>query len=168
MKSGALPGIVVVQVDAHGKPLHDFDEISRGVLRRQERDRRSGAHRESGDVALEDLPSAVHVGVQIDVLPDAEVGKLRLLEVGVDPQVADRLQGHHLLARLNVVARIDVAAADDAVDFGKDAAIAEIEIGLIEVALGLQDLGLGLLDGGRLADDLFVDAIDVPAADRDA
>ena len=65
-------------------------------------------------------------------------GKLRLLEVGVDPKVADRLQGHHLLARLDVVAGIDVAAADDAVDFGENAAIAEIEIGLVEVALGLR------------------------------
>ena len=87
---------------------------------------------------------------------------MRLLEIGVDPQVADRLQGHHLLAGLHVVARIDVAAADDAVDFREDAAIAEIELGLVEVPLGLEDLGLGLFHGGRLADDLFIDAIDVP------
>ena len=52
--------------------------------------------------------------------PDAEFGKLRLLEIGVDPYIVGGLQGHHLLARLKIVAWVDVAAADDAVDFRVD------------------------------------------------
>ena len=48
-----------------------------------------------------------------------------------------RANGHQALADLHIVAGIDIAARDHAVDFGDDIAIAQVQIGLIEIALAL-------------------------------
>jgi hypothetical protein len=92
--------------------------------------------------------------------PMRRIGKLRFLEIGVDPDFGQRADGHEALAGDDVVAGIHVAPRDDAVDFGNDVAIAQIQVGLIEIALGLGQLGLGLFDGrGVLRSG--VDAVDV-------
>ena len=56
---------------------------------------------------------------QIDPLADAQVGELRLLEVGVDPDLGERADRHQALADLDVVAGVDVAPRDDAVDLAE-------------------------------------------------
>ena len=60
-----LVGIVIHQIDPHRQPLHDFHEVAGRVLRRQQGQRRAGAHREAGDASLERLLAAVHVDFQI-------------------------------------------------------------------------------------------------------
>ena len=80
-------------------------------------------------------------------MTDAQTGQLGLLEIGVDPDFRERADGHQALPRLDVVAGVDVAAGDYAVDGGDDVAIAEIQLGLIQVAAGLLEVGLRLLDG---------------------
>jgi hypothetical protein len=83
-------------------------------------------------------------------LADAQVAQLRLLEIGIDPDLVERADRHQALADLNVIAWIDVPAGDDAVDLGDDVAIAKVEVGESKIALGSFELGLGLLDGRRL------------------
>ena len=109
-------GVVIDEIDPDRQPLHHLDEIARGVLGRQQCQGRPGSHGEAGDPALEDVLAAVHVDVQIDRLPDAQVAQLRFLEVGVNPDFVERANRHQVLADLNIVARIDVAPRDDAVD----------------------------------------------------
>ena len=78
-------------------------------------------------------------------LADAQMGELRFLEVGIDPNLGERAHGHEALADLHVVAGIDVAARHHAVDFRYDVAVAQVEIGLVEIVLGLEEFRLGLL-----------------------
>ena len=104
---------------------------------------------------------AVHVDIEIDRLADAQIAQLRLLEIRVDPDVAQRADRHQALADLNVVAGIDVSARDDAVDLGDDFAILQVELGLGEIALGGLELRLGLLDGRRIRRQPSEGAIDV-------
>ena len=52
--------------------------------------------------------AAVHVHVQIDRLADPQVGELRFLEIGVDPDFGQRADRHQALARDDVVAGIHV------------------------------------------------------------
>ena len=111
-----LIGVVIDEIDPDRQPLDHLDEIARGVLGRQQCQGRSGSHGEAGDPAFEDVRAAVHVDVQIDGLPDAQVAQLRFLEVGVNPDFVERANRHQVLADLNIVARIDVAPRDDAVD----------------------------------------------------
>ena len=80
-------------------------------------------------------------------LTDAQIGQLRFLEIGVDPDFGERADGHQALPGLHVVARVHVAPRDHAADLGKDVAVAQIQFGLVEIGLGLFQLGLGLLDG---------------------
>ena len=107
------------------------------------------------------MPAAVHVDIEIDRLADAQIAELRLLEIGVDPDLVERADRHQILADLDVVARIDVSARDDAVDLRDDVAVAKIELGLGEIALGDFELGLGLLDGRRVGRQPGEGAIDV-------
>ena len=53
VEQGVFVRVVSFEVDSDRQPLHDFDEIARGILRRQQRQRRSGPHREAGDPTLE-------------------------------------------------------------------------------------------------------------------
>ena len=79
--------VVVGEFDAHRQPLHDLHEVARGVLRRQQGQRLPRSHGEAGDAALEFASPAVHVYLAADALADAQVGQLRFLEVGVDPNL---------------------------------------------------------------------------------
>ena len=166
MNSGVLVRVVSFELDPDRQPLHHLDEVARGILRRQQRQRRSGPHRKAGDPALEHVPAAVHVDIEIDRLADAQVAQLRLLEIGIDPDLAERADRHQALADLNVIARIDVAARDDAVDLRDDVAIAKIQFGLGEIAFGGFELGLGLLDGRRLGREPGERAVDVALSFR--
>ena len=82
--------------------------------------------------------AAVHVDLAAHALADSQLGELGFLEVGVDPDLGERADGHQVLPGLDVVAGVDVAAGDHAVDLGDDVAIAQVQLGLSEVALGLR------------------------------
>ena len=160
-KQRALVRIVVLEVDPNRQSLHHLDEIAGRVLRRQQRQRRSGPLGKAGNAPLEHMAAAVHVDIEIDRLADAQVAELRLLEIGVDPDLVERADRHEALADLDIVARIDVSARDDAVDLRDDVAVAEVEFGLVEIALGDLELGLGLLDVRRVRRQPGEDAVDV-------
>ena len=117
---------------------------------RQQCQSRSGPHRETGNPPLEHVSAAVHVDVEIDRLADAQVAQLRLLEIGVDPDFAERADRHQVLPDLHVVARIDVSARDDAVDLRDDVAVAKVEFSLGEIAPGGFEFRLRLFDGRRI------------------
>ena len=122
----------------------------------------AGPHGEAGDAALELTPAAVHVDLARTRWPMRRSRELRLLEVGIDPDLGERADGHQALAGLDVVAGVDVAAGHHAVDLADDVAVAEVELGLGEVAPGLEEPGLGLPDRRRLRHDPLQDAVDVP------
>src|SRR5204863_1646421 len=113
------------QLDANGQPLHDLDEVARRVLRRQKRERLTGAHREAGDASFVFAAAAVHIDLAAHALADPQVGELRLLEISVDPNLADGPDRHQALTDLHVIAGIDAAPRDDAVDLAHDVAVAE-------------------------------------------
>ena len=96
----------------------------------KQREGLAGAHGETGDSALEFATAAVHVDLAAHPLADPQVGELGLLEVGVDPDLGERPDGHQALAGLDVVAGVDVAPGDHAVDLGDDVAIAKVQLGL--------------------------------------
>ena len=153
--------MVVRQLDSNRQALNDLDEVAGGVLGRQECEGLAGAHGETGDPAVEFALAAVHVDLAAHPLADSEFGELGLFEVGVDPDLGERPDGHQVLTCLNVVAGIDVAPGDHAVDLGDDIAVPEVELGLIEVADGLFELGFGLDDGRRPGNHLGVNHVEL-------
>jgi hypothetical protein len=94
-------------------------------------------------------------------LADAQIAQLRLLEIGIDPDLAERADRHQVLPDLNIIARIDISARDDAVDLRDDVAIAKVQFGHSQITLGGREFGFGLLDGRRLRRQLSERAVDV-------
>ena len=73
---------------------------------------------------------------------------MRFLEVGVDPDLRERADGHQALPGLHIVAGVDVAAGHQAVDVADDVAVAEVQLGLIQIVLGLSSLASACLTAG--------------------
>src|SRR5215831_2310792 len=113
------------------------------------------------DPAFEYLSVAVHIDIQICSLTDAQVAQLRLLEIGIDPDLAERADRHQALSDLNIIARIDIPARDDAVNLRDNVTIAKVEFGQSEVALGGPEFSLGLLDRRRFRRQPIERAVDV-------
>ena len=107
------------------------------------------------------MPATVHVDVQIDRLADTQVAQLRFLEVGVDPDFAQRTNRHQVLADLNKVARIDVAPCDNAIDLCNDVGVTKIQLSLREIALGDFEFRLGLLDSRSIGREPVECGVDV-------
>ena len=82
--------------------------------------------------------------------------KLASTQISLSERIAIRA-----LPDLNIIAGIDIAAGDDAVDFSDDVAIAKVEFSLSEIALGGFEVGFGLLDGRRLRRQLRERAVDI-------
>src|SRR6516162_7290741 len=68
-----LVRVVSLKLDPDRQSLHHLDVVARGILRRQQRERRSGPHGKAGDPAIEYPSAAVHVDIQIDRLADAQI-----------------------------------------------------------------------------------------------
>ena len=80
---------------------------------------------------------AVHVHLAPHALANSELGKLRLFEICVDPDLLDGANRHNALTCNHVIARIYAFACYRSVDFGVNLAIAEIQLRLVEIALRL-------------------------------
>src|SRR5215472_1139136 len=79
----------------------------------------------------------------------------------IDPDLAKGADCHQVLPDLNVIARIDVPAGDDAVDLRDDVAKTKVQFSLSEFAFSRFKLGLGLLDGRSLGLEASECAVDV-------
>src|SRR6185369_10688896 len=88
---------------------------------------------------------------------------LRFLEIGIDPDVAQRAYRHEALANLHMVARIYIAPGDHPVDLRHNGAVAQIEIRLIEIAPGFQQRSLGFLQRWGFLDDPSINFVNVAA-----
>ena len=75
--------------------------------------------------------TAVHVDVEFDRLSDAQIRQLRLLEVGVDPNIGERSQRHQPLPGDNLIAWVDAATRHDTVNLGHDVAIGKVQLRLM-------------------------------------
>src|SRR5262249_42330900 len=84
--------------------------------------------------------------VQIDRLANAQIAKLRLLEIGVNPDLVERTDRHQALPDLNVVARIDISSRHDPINLRDNVAIAKVEFSLSKIPIGRLEFCLGLLD----------------------
>jgi hypothetical protein len=83
------------------------------------------------------------------------------LEIGINPDLAERADRHQALSDLDIVARIDIPARDDAVDLRDDVAIAKVEFSQREVAFGGFEFGLCLLGRRRLCRQPIERAVEV-------
>ena len=136
--------IVVHHVDSHRQSLHHFYEIARRVLRRQQGQRGAGTHGETRDASLEVRFAAIHVHLQVYALANSQIAKLCFLEICVDPDVAQRADRHETFTNLDVIAGIDIAAGDNAVDLRNDCAVTQVELRFFQIALRLQQVRVGL------------------------
>ena len=108
-------------------------------------------------------PARVGVGADLDLLADRQVADLGLLEVGVDPDVLERPQGHQPLPRLHAVAGVGDPAADEPGDLGMDLRVAEVEPGLLERVARLLQAGSRKLHRRRRGDELVQVLVQVAA-----
>ena len=102
-----------IQRDLHRQALHDLDPVARGILRRQQRERRAGAGRQADDMAVEHHVTAIQVGDQRGRLSEAQVAQLAFLEVRVQPHVLQRDDGQQSFARCDALAQLHAALGHD-------------------------------------------------------
>jgi hypothetical protein len=69
------------------------------------------------------------------ILTYAQVTQLRLLEIGIDPDIADGADRHQALPDLNIIARVDISACDNAVDLRNDVTITKVQFSQSEIAV---------------------------------
>src|SRR5579883_2118112 len=100
-----------LESDADRQPLHDLDEIARGVLRRKEAEPRARRGGHALDVSAEGLPE--RVDVHVGALSGPHVPQLRLLVVRGDPEVLHLHDREELLRGLDAVADVDLLLCDD-------------------------------------------------------
>src|SRR5690242_10251220 len=67
---GMRDKLVGIELNSHGHPLHHFDPIACGVLRRDGRESRASAARESRHYSVIDRGAAVKIGLELHGLPD--------------------------------------------------------------------------------------------------
>src|SRR6202171_808116 len=76
--------VMAVEIDSHRHALHHLDEVSGGVLRRQDREWRAGARAQRTYDSLEHMIGE-RVNVDSDRLSHRDIGEIRFLRIGVDP-----------------------------------------------------------------------------------
>lgn len=132
-----------VERDAHRQALDHLDPVAGRVLRRDQRERRSGAAREADDAAVIFDVAAIEVGGERHRLADLHAVELPFLEVGVDVELVERHDQHQRRTRGDALSDLDVAARDDAVDRRADHGALQVELGLGELGLGGQHFRRG-------------------------
>src|SRR5262249_26129965 len=86
--------------DLGGEPLPGPDVISRGIFWRKETEQRTGGPGDAVDMTV--VGSTVRIDVHLNCLPRTDVSKLRLLEIGGNPDLVEGHNRQQLLAGLNV------------------------------------------------------------------
>ena len=106
--------------------------------------------------------ATVHIDLATNTLADSQIGELRLLEICINPDFAERSDGPQTLAGLHVIAGIDAATRHNAVNLAHNVAVTEIQLGLCQITARLLQLRLRLSDRRRLRNKLRINAIEVP------
>ena len=119
-----------VERDLHRNALHDFGEVARRVVGRQERESLAARRRHAVDMAVEDA-ARKHVHLDRRGLAALHVGELRFLVVRDHISRVGRDDRHELRAGLDELADAERAVADGSVDRGDDRRVAQIELGLM-------------------------------------
>lgn len=143
----ARQGARIRDADLDRHSLHDFGEVAGGVFRRQQGELGAGGRREAVDDPLDRL---IRIGIQdhLHLLARLHVLQLGLLEVGLDPHLAQGHQAGHLHTGLDVEPFPQAALADDAVSRGSQLGVAELQPGLFKLGLAQCQPGLVLLGFG--------------------
>src|SRR5439155_19932884 len=115
--------------DAHRQALYDLGEIAGGVVGRQQREHRARGRRHALDHALY-VVARQRVDCDRDVLAGLDAGELRLLELRVNVDALERHQAQEPGAGLHVVADLNGAVADHAVEGRADLGEGEIALRL--------------------------------------
>ena len=91
------------------------------------------------------LPLATAVGIDLDLrsLRWPHAGELGLLEVGRDPDLTKRNDGHQVLAAGYVRTYLHGALADNAIHWSHDGGVGEIQLRLIKRSFGALRQGIG-------------------------
>src|SRR5580692_5158483 len=146
-KSGTQPrrDRRIVQRDLDGNTLHDFREIARGVVRRQQSELRSAGWRDLDHFATNEL-SGIFVNAQFGRIPNFHVGQLCFAVVRFDP-LGERNKGDDLGAGGDELPRPNLPFAHGAVVGSVNFRVTKVHLnchkaGLLGVKIGLK---LGLL-----------------------
>ena len=127
-RSGLSSGSCPVDHNFDRHALHDLDPVAGRIFRRQQRERRAGAHADRIDVALIGV-AGINVGDDLRLLADAHVGELGLLEIRHDVEIAERNDRHQRLAELDAIADVSALMRHDAGERRREFGIGEIELG---------------------------------------
>ena len=131
--------IDLVKLKAYRQTLDDLDPIAGRVLRRQDREIRSGARTHADDMRLE---GAIRISVDVDgcLLTRTHVGQAGFAEIRLDPDASARQQREHGGSGIDEVADLQVIdPRHDAVVGRRHRRVGEIEPGPVELRLGCAD-----------------------------
>ncbi len=98
--------LALLEHDLHRHALHDFDVVAGRVFRRQQAEARAGGGGDAVHVPLELAAPYASTSI-VARWPGSHVAQLRLLEIGRDPDVVERDDGHQRLAGLHDLADFD-------------------------------------------------------------
>src|SRR3984893_7192778 len=141
-------GLAFVEQDPDRDALNHLGEIAGGVVGWQQRALRSARGRNPLHASVQSfVREAVHG--DLHGLPRLDPGELRLLVVGNHVDIRQRHDIDEAGADIDVVARLHLPLAGDAVEWRHDPGIAEPELGRGERRLGALEVGRALLLGAR-------------------
>ncbi len=117
------------------REMNHLGEIAGGVVGRQQRELRSAGGRDPLDPAMQSLAWETVDG-HVDRLARFHPGELGLLVVGDDIDIWQRHDIDQVASDIDVVARLHLTLADDAVEGRHDLGVAELEAGRRQRCLG--------------------------------
>ena len=98
-----------IERNAHRHPLHDLDPVAGRVLSGKQGESRSGSGAKADHLAVVLHASTIDIGFERDRLATAHVGELRLLEIGIDPHLVERHDGHQRGSGAHSLPKLDGA-----------------------------------------------------------
>src|SRR5258705_2335864 len=122
--------------------LHDLREVAGRVVRREQRELGAGRRADALHLALR-RHAAVRVDLDLDVLADAQVVQLRLLEVRRDPHAGVGHDGEERLPRLHQLAHLDLLPRHDAGHRGRHSRVGELKRCIVARRLCRTEAGHG-------------------------
>src|SRR6266576_4488607 len=119
-----------IQPDANWKARHDLREVAGRIVRREQREHRTGCRREALHMPAEML---AFVGVHRDIggVPRCDICRLSFLEIRRGPDVIERYDRHEWLSGLYELAELHRFLRHDTAGWRDDARVRQLQRGLI-------------------------------------